>query len=171
MGYYSPIKPVELPYSPYVSGAGEVFFQHESAAVVSFSAYNRLNQKNAGRIVLKFDRFQQSIFGYPNEEPRDRSPLFSSIEQLNVDDHTGCYEVENENWCEKIRCENSYVFPTTTHKNGKRISGVIEPSSLKHYLFCFKETTLEILAEDFTYKIFNENGLEQFFDFARQECE
>ena len=79
--------------------------------------------------------------GYPNDEAVIAHPLC----QFGFDGFQIC-EVQNSNWIEDIEEQNSLIFPNSIYSD-----------SFKHWIFPFKETTLEIIAKDIEWELSSES--------------
>lgn len=102
---------------------------------VIFSASTDRSNWRVGTLMAVFRGgggiFSQLKFGYPNDEAQGDDALPVRCEGLAL------YEQKNSNWQAEIVAANRRRFPDTPDDLG-----------LRHFVICFKEAVLEILAED-----------------------
>jgi hypothetical protein len=139
-------KPIDVGCVPSVSGSGEFFLQSElSNAFLIFRAVAK-DKDSAGKYavvgwaVVRFERCEQSKFGYPNDEALPGHPLYGK----GFSGH-GVFEVINSTWEQTLRDQNRIAFPNTPPW----------PWQLKHLIFPFKENVLECLVKNFEVRIEN----------------
>ena len=95
---------------------------------------------------LNFKGLNQIKFGYPNEEVINAHPYYKyGLVPCSF------YEVRNSDWIDLIERMNR-VHPY--HKKELFIND-------KHYIFPFHDTTLEIIADSFTFEVINDKSMKE----------
>ena len=122
---------LDLGCQPAYSGSAELVLQGIERCVVLFLAIG--TQKNEegylpdkGIGVVEFTHFSVARTGYPNDEGRPEHPLWPAGLS---DRDTNICEVLDSTWLEELD------LPSGGHR---------------HFVFCFKEGTLEVAASDLT---------------------
>ena len=92
--------------------------------------------------LVKFERFQIYSFGSPNDEAFSGHPLAERGLKA-----YGCYEIKNSSWVRNLEKLNR------VHPNHSKSLF----DDLKHYIFSFHDTTLEIVCTGFDYSIMSGN--------------
>ncbi len=92
-------------------------------------------EKDEGIVTVKFDRFIQYKFGYPNDEAIEAHPLY----KLGLEPYSIQKVVDSE-WISELKKMNS-VHPS---HNDKRFD------KYEHFIFFFHDTCFEIVAEGYS---------------------
>lgn len=127
------VVPLVTDIKPEASVSGAQLLTDEYNTILSFNALRLMPDgfcHDAGCAVVRFEACSVSKFGYPNDEAWSGIPRTRGLGY-------GCYEVLNSPWNAEI-CElNKYSFPKSV------------PSTDRHFLFLFHDSSFECLARDF----------------------
>jgi len=111
------------------------------------------NSTTEPSIIVEFKMVLAHYFGMPNDEALSGHPLYT----LGLKPYS-YFEVLNSLWIDKHEKMNR-VHPS--HK--KELY-----EDYRHFIFTFHDTTLEVIAEDFSYKVTNKSLLENIESIIRK---
>ncbi len=121
---------------PELAVSGPVVMAVDEQLVFSFNAMQATpdgRRNDAGRAVIKVKPCLAFKFGHPNDEALPGHPLYDrGFEGAAV------YEVLESSWITELARQNRVPFPNSD----------LSVRGVRHFLFSFHESTLEVLAND-----------------------
>jgi hypothetical protein len=140
------VVPLDFGCQPSPSGSAELILQDDESCYVLFMAIaTQLSEEGfleqRGVAVAQCVNFMASRHGYPNDEGRDEHRLWSA----GLSDSIGIAEVIDSSWLAELE---SQLDRSTRRLWTVEALRAREPLGLRHYILQFKESTLEILAND-----------------------
>lgn len=130
---------------PELAVSGPLLIADDGRLVFSFNA-TRLaadgyHREDAGRAVVRVPSCLAFKFGYPNDEARPGHPLYARGFV-----GTAVYEVLDSSWVAELARQNQVRFPDSD----------VTKWGMRHFLFAFHETTLEVLCRGLEVSLSNE---------------
>lgn len=129
---------------PELAVSAPVVMADDHRLVFSFNAMRSDEggrRRDAGRAVVKVDPFVSFQFGQPNDEARPGHPLYErGFEGIAV------YEVLESSWIVELSRQNQVKFPDSD----------LVASGVRHFLFPFHETTLEVAGSNLSVAVSGE---------------
>jgi hypothetical protein len=120
---------------PELAVSGPLLMADDERLVFSFNATrlaaDGFHREDAGRAVVRAPSCLAFKFGYPNDEARPGHPLYRRGFV-----GTAVYEVLESSWVAELVRQNRVRFPDSD----------VSKWGVRHFLFAFHETTLELLA-------------------------
>lgn len=153
----SPAEDANLGFVPSPSGSGEVVLSVDEKAIISFFGCDdtQTPYRDLGRVAVVCEAVLALKHGYPNDEPRSSIPNFKSINSQDI--YIPIAKILNSDWANKISQDNRHKFPETDFAS----------HGLKHLVFQFKESTAQVLCQDYRVKM--NLDWDSFFDFSKEE--
>jgi hypothetical protein len=121
---------------PELAVSGPILMAADERLVFSFNATKRMadgRRVDAGRAVVKAGPCLAFKFGYPNDEALGGHPLYAKGFH-----GVAVYEVLGSAWVAVLAEQNRVNFPDSD-RSGRGV---------RHFLFAFHESTLEVLARN-----------------------
>lgn len=119
---------------PELAVSGPFLMAGDERLVFSFNATklaaDGYHRADAGRAVIRVPSCLAFKFGYPNDEARPGHPLYARGFV-----GTAVYEVLESSWVAELARQNRVRFPDSD----------VARQGVRHFLFAFHETTLEVL--------------------------
>ena len=130
---------------PWDTGAPEVkLFSTEYKTILCYynfdDAYNENGDISISErtVLIEFDRCILHKFGSPNDETLGGHPLYKKGLKF-----YSAHVVRNSNWIEEIK--------NISKIHDRYLPGMYD--DMKHYIFCFKDSTYECIAENFSFEV------------------